>query len=1487
MAVNSSQGGLNWVAGINTEQINKDAQKIVDIIDSASKKVSSSQKSMQSALSQTSKQSVEDGLFAIRALPQELQKSLRIVSSFQVEINQAKEAQSRLSESFQRGEISASKYNEANAGLTVRINQLNGQIRTETDLIRQKMAVMEAEKGSIIQKRALLTQLTTQYNALSASERTNIEVGGRLASQIRRLDRELSIANRSLSSTVRNSRVFNQVLGLTASLFSIQQGARFARDIVRVRGEIEQLEVAFSTILKSKARADELMSDVIGIATTTPFTITEVANATKQLLAYGFAQSEIERQLRAVGNVASGVGATFQEVAYAYGTLRSQGRAFQRDIRQFTTRGIPIIEELANVMNVAEDRVQDLVSAGKVGFPEVEKAFANMTGEGGIFFELMEKQSQTVTGEIAKLQDRIQLMYNEIGESNEGFIRNVIQGSSYLVENYESVAKIITTLIAVYGTYRAALALNIALTKANSKATLSYAAVLDLLRTKMIALRTVAMTMGAIGLAIGAIALVTTAVMAFSKEVEKAENIQDRLNKVNQETSTRVSETSTKINLLVKSISDENQANAVRLKAYEDLKGLAPEILENLTFEEAKNQDLTKSVYDYIDALKERIRVESLVNQAVELAQKRQAKEQELLDLSANKPSGNQGQSNTVFQGNERYEIELKQLNTELERLAASEKAINEEISRGFNGSENALKEKIKYFKSLQDAVGETSKLYDEYQKEIDKINELINKPVELKESRNVAFFKNIIKENQELIDELDKDSKDFEKQKKEFETNILNAQEELEAFEIESTKKTGKKKVDLREQVYKELAKMEDEAFRKSFDKRHEDLAKLTVQLENFKEKAIEAGFTEEEYNKLIGNFKRQREADISFRSETEKLKLELEKQKVLYEEYENYVREFGLASAEKKFSGQLDLTQSYFEKLKLEYDNLANIAPDQLSGVESERLAMIEPLLIAEQRRMEQYYETLLIQTQDYETQRAKITQKYIMDMKLLKGEENEANRVERERQYFQELNDLDFTNIQKLDSYKRYFNEVGKLSNKDAKSRLSSLKEELTQFMEINEVTDEVRKAIEDIIRLSEDDIDKKLQERVGSIAQNIQLIAGGIGDMNKGLSASLGLFSNLLRSAVQVRQSLRELKEAQTANDSLGTITAGIGVAGAAISGGLMIANFFKNIKAQDAEVQQQAVDFANQIQQANIRLNKIIKDRAIEMAIMDGNSLKTTIAQIEIEEKNIEKLTQTATKFSEFFMDTFGRTFEQMETLFEKGQLSPQNKEYFEQWKAIREQIEGSDQAIQDLEGSMRDMLLGSQDWSGIADSLIEGFQEGKRAAEDFGDDMEDIIRRALLSGFKYRFLEEPLQQLLDDLFEDAKEGDSLSGDEINRFKAAYGKIVEEYGRVFDDLSNATGINLGQATSQGSALRNEIKREITEQTASVLAGLARAQYDILKRSHNTAIENLQWTMKIEQNTFNTVGRLDLAITELRNIVRNTKPAQNSRDTGLGG
>ena len=238
--------------------------------------------------------------------------------------------------------------------------------------------------------------------------------------------------------------------------------------IVKIRGEFQQLEIAFTTMLKSEDRATKLMGQLTKFAAETPFGLQSASSGAKQLIAYGSAAEDVIDELTMLGDVAAGTGQQIGDLVYLYGTLRMQGRAYTTDIRQFAGRGIPIYKELAEVLGVAEDKVNDLVTSGKVGFKEVEQAFKNMTASGSMYGGLMDAQSKSVTGRIEQLSDAMDMMFNKIGKNNEGVIYGAIGTTAELVENYEEVGKIILELVAVYGSYRAALIIVTALQNANT-----------------------------------------------------------------------------------------------------------------------------------------------------------------------------------------------------------------------------------------------------------------------------------------------------------------------------------------------------------------------------------------------------------------------------------------------------------------------------------------------------------------------------------------------------------------------------------------------------------------------------------------------------------------------------------------------------------------------------------------------------------------------------------------------------------------------------------------------------------------------------------------------------------------------------------------------------------------------------------------------------------------------------------------------------------
>lgn len=251
--------------------------------------------------------------------------------------------------------------------------------------------------------------------------------------------------------------LFNRMTRAAAAFGAGFTAKELISNIIQVRGEFQQLEVAFKTMLGSEEKANTLMQQLVKTAATTPFDLQGVANGAEQLLAYGENVENVNDDLIRLGNIAAGLSQPLGDIVYLYGTTMTQGRLYTQDLNQFTGRGIPMIRELAKQFGVAENEVKSLVEAGKVGFPEVQKVIMSLTNEGGMFFNLMQEQSKTITGQISNIEDAIATMFNEIGRANEGVINDALSGVSYLIENYEKVGREIMAVVSAYGAYKAVL----------------------------------------------------------------------------------------------------------------------------------------------------------------------------------------------------------------------------------------------------------------------------------------------------------------------------------------------------------------------------------------------------------------------------------------------------------------------------------------------------------------------------------------------------------------------------------------------------------------------------------------------------------------------------------------------------------------------------------------------------------------------------------------------------------------------------------------------------------------------------------------------------------------------------------------------------------------------------------------------------------------------------------------------------------------------
>lgn len=333
-----------------------------------------------------------------------------------------------------------------------------------------------------------------------------------------------------------------------AGLFAVDKIKDFVSQLALVRGEYQQLEVAFETMLGSKSKADALMGQLIDTAATTPFEMSEVAEASKMLLAYGMEGDKVNETLIRLGDIAAGLSMPLKDLAFLYGTTMVQGRLYTQDLNQFLGRGIPLADELAKQFGKNKSEVKKLVEEGKIGFPEVQKAIEALTGEGSKFGGLMEKQSKTIKGQLSNIEDAWEQMMNEIGKSQEGNISGVLDITGKLIENWRRIGKVVLSVVAIYGAYKAATMVAAVATRIAAAASESMAYQQKLAAMQGIALSEaqagvaaassmatgafnalkVAFSTNPFGLIITAITTVITLFVAFRSEVDETTQMSER-----------------------------------------------------------------------------------------------------------------------------------------------------------------------------------------------------------------------------------------------------------------------------------------------------------------------------------------------------------------------------------------------------------------------------------------------------------------------------------------------------------------------------------------------------------------------------------------------------------------------------------------------------------------------------------------------------------------------------------------------------------------------------------------------------------------------------------------------------------------------------------------------------------------------------------------------------------------------------------------------
>ena len=353
--------------------------------------------------------------------------------------------------------------NESLARVRDKANKQRTDERTNTQALNTYNRAMAASE-------ALVTQRINKIAKLRQAEEMLRNASGNYATQLNRINQEIARLNKlnqgqvdSYGRVIRSQRQLvntsEQLTRQLALVFSVSAIEGYIMKLIQVRGEFELQQTALASILQNKDEADQLFGQITELAVRSPFTIKELTTYSKSLAAYQVEYEDLYDTLKMLADVSSGLGVDMQRLILAFGQVKAANFLRGTETRQFTEAGINMLGELSKYYSELEGRivsvaeVQDRQFKRMISFQDVEEVFKRLTSAGGMFYNMQEKQAETLRGQMMNLQDQIDLMLNDIGKSNQSTISTIISLVKSVIENWRTIAQVMEPIASILVLY--------------------------------------------------------------------------------------------------------------------------------------------------------------------------------------------------------------------------------------------------------------------------------------------------------------------------------------------------------------------------------------------------------------------------------------------------------------------------------------------------------------------------------------------------------------------------------------------------------------------------------------------------------------------------------------------------------------------------------------------------------------------------------------------------------------------------------------------------------------------------------------------------------------------------------------------------------------------------------------------------------------------------------------------------------------------------
>ena len=315
-----------------------------------------------------------------------------------------------------------------------------------------KEAALAAKRSADVEsKRALARQRQSAARVAEATEEARIAKAKAQSemAQLRLNDAQkngLHHANQLNAAYSRQSTYLQRLVQRMGLYIGIRQVASILRGIRDITAEFELQRVSLGALIQDQHEANILFSQIKAAAVESPYQIKELVNYTKQLAAYGVEQNKLFDDVMKYADVAAGLGADMSRVILAMGQIRAAGVLKGTELRQLTELGIPMVDLLSKKLTdlrgefVSTGEVFSMISDKAISFKMVEEIFNDLTSAGGRFYNMQQKQSETLSGQWSNMKDTVAIAYEEMGNT-EG-VRKAMEGIidlvKYLAANWQS-----------------------------------------------------------------------------------------------------------------------------------------------------------------------------------------------------------------------------------------------------------------------------------------------------------------------------------------------------------------------------------------------------------------------------------------------------------------------------------------------------------------------------------------------------------------------------------------------------------------------------------------------------------------------------------------------------------------------------------------------------------------------------------------------------------------------------------------------------------------------------------------------------------------------------------------------------------------------------------------------------------------------------------------------------------------------------------------